>query len=81
MKVLRNQVYSNVDLIELTDPLETLWYKLCLVYFYHAYGCHCIYIWHIYHFIQILLGLISKAPHFQYVDDLIAPQIEYRQGG
>ena len=79
MKVLRNQVYSNVDLIELTDPLETLWYKLCLVYFYHAYGCHCIYIWHIYHFtcfIQILLGLISKAPHFQYVDDLIAPQIE-----
>ena len=46
MKVLRNQVYSNVDLIELTDPLETLWYKLCLVYFYHAYGCHCIYIWH-----------------------------------
>ena len=30
---------------------------------------------HVYHFIQILLGLISKAPLFQYVDDLIAPQI------
>ena len=34
------------------------------------------YIFDIYHFIQILLGLILKAPHFQYVDDLIAPQIE-----
>ena len=31
---------------------------------------------HVYHFIQILLGLISKAPHFQYVDNLFAPQIE-----
>ena len=30
----------------------------------------------VYHFIQILLGLISKAPHFQYIDDLIVPQIE-----
>ena len=32
--------------------------------------------YHVYHFIQNLLGLISKAPHFQYVDDLIAPKIE-----
>ena len=31
---------------------------------------------HVYHFIPILLGLISKAPYFQYVDDLFAPQIE-----
>ena len=29
---------------------------------------------HVYHFIQILLGPISKAPHFQHVDDLFAPQ-------
>ena len=28
---------------------------------------------HVYHFIQILLGPISKAPHFQHVDDLFAP--------
>ena len=30
---------------------------------------------HVYHFIQISLGLISKAPHFQYVDDLFAPKL------
>ena len=30
--------------------------------------------YHVYHFIQILLGPISKAPHLQQVDDLFDPQ-------
>ena len=31
---------------------------------------------HVYHFIQILLGPISKPPNFQHVDDLLAPKID-----
>ena len=31
---------------------------------------------HVYHFIQILLGPISKPPNFQHVDDLFAPKID-----
>ena len=31
---------------------------------------------HVYHFIQILLGPISKAPHFQHVDVFFAPKID-----
>ena len=30
---------------------------------------------HVNHFIQILFGLILKAPHFQYVDDLFASKL------
>ena len=31
---------------------------------------------HVYHFIQILLGPISKPPNFQQVDDIFAPKID-----
>ena len=31
---------------------------------------------HVYHFIQILLGPISKPPNFQHVEDLFAPKID-----
>ena len=31
---------------------------------------------HVYHFIQILLGPISKPPNFQHVDDILAPKID-----
>ena len=31
---------------------------------------------HVHHFIQILLGPISKPPNFQQVDDIFAPKID-----